>query len=134
MMRNIVLVLSIVFGSFLANAKALQSEITFVKTVHNFGTFSETSPVVTCKFSFKNTGNAPLIINQAITSCGCTIPSYTNEPVLPGEYGELSVTYNGTGRYPGHFKKIITVRTNAKNSLVRLYVEGEMTVADKEKK
>lgn len=106
------------------------AEITFDKTSHNFGTFSEKNPVVTCIFSFKNTGNAPLIINQAIASCGCTIPTYTEKPVLPGQKGEIKVTYNGKGFYPGKFKKIITVRTNSKTRLVRLNIEGEMTASD----
>lgn len=108
-----------------------QSEIVFEKTVHNFGKFSESNPKQTCKFAFKNTGDAPLIINQAIASCGCTVPSYTKEPIKPGEKGEISVTYNATGRYPGLFKKSITVKTNAKQSLIRLYIEGEMIAAQK---
>lgn len=103
-----------------------QSEIKFDATVHNFGTFYESKPVLTCFFKFTNTGDAPLIINQAIASCGCTIPDYTQKPVMPGKTGEISVTYNGTGRYTGHFKKIVTVRSNAKTRLVRLYIEGDM--------
>ena len=103
------------------------SEIKFDTTVHNFGTFPESKSVVTCKFTFTNVGNAPLIINQAIASCGCTVPSYTEKPIAPGAKGEISVTYNGKGRYPGYFKKIITTRSNAKTHLVRLYIEGNMT-------
>lgn len=106
------------------------AEITFDEYSHNFGTFSEKNPVVTCIFSFKNTGKSPLVINQAIASCGCTVPSYTDKPILPGQKGEIKVTYSGKGRYPGKFKKIITVRSNAKTRLVRLNIEGEMTAAD----
>ena len=74
-------------------------------------------------------GKSPLIINQAIGSCGCTIPTYTKAPIRPGEKGEIKVTYNGRGLYPGHFKKMVTVRTNGDPSMVRLYIEGEMTDA-----
>lgn len=103
------------------------AEIKFEKTTHDFGTFSEDDPVVNTTFTFTNIGNAPLVIHQAIASCGCTIPEYTQEPVMPGKKGTIKVTYNGTGKYPGHFKKSITLRTNAKTEMIRLFIEGEMT-------
>ena len=108
---------------------AAQAEIKFDKTTHDFGTFSESSPKVTCEFTYKNVGDAPLIINQAVASCGCTVPEYTKTPVQPGESGSIKVTYNGTGKFPGHFKKMITVRTNGKVEMTRLYIEGDMTEA-----
>lgn len=103
-----------------------RSEIKFDKTVHNFGTFSEKEPVQKCTFTFTNTGDAPLVINQAIASCGCTVPSYTKKPIAPGEKGTLTVTYNGKGRMYGHFKKTITVRTNGQPEMTRVYIEGIM--------
>ena len=112
--------------SLVAYAQQEQPEIKFDKTVHNFGTFSEKTPVQTAVFAFTNIGKAPLIINQAIASCGCTIPSYTKEPIMPGEKGTVKVTYNGKGKFPGHFKKSITIRTNGKVEMVRLYIEGDM--------
>ena len=53
------------------------AQIKFDKTTHNFGTFSENEPKVTCSFTFTNIGEQPLMINQAIASCGCTVPEYT---------------------------------------------------------
>lgn len=103
-----------------------QAEIKFDKLTHDFGTFSEASPVVTCTFNFTNSGDKPLVINQAVASCGCTAPEYTKEPIQPGQKGSIKVTYNGTGKFPGHFKKSITVRTNGKVEMTRLYVEGTM--------
>lgn len=117
----LMLVLSIAYVS--AQGKA---EIKFDKHTHDFGTFSESNPVVTHVFTFENVGKTPLVIHQAMASCGCTVPEYTQEPVMPGKKGTVKITYNGTGRYPGHFKKSITLRTNAKTELVRLYIEGEM--------
>ena len=105
------------------------AEIKFDKLTHDFGTFSEKEPVVSCTFSFTNVGESPLIINQAVASCGCTVPEYTKTPIQPGEKGEIKVTYNGTGKFPGHFKKSITVRTNGAVEMTRLYIEGEMTEA-----
>ena len=124
-MKKIFLLL-MMLANLVAYAQQEQPEIKFDKTVHNFGTFSEKTPVQTAVFVFTNIGKAPLIINQAIASCGCTIPSYTKEPIMPGEKGTVKVTYNGKGKFPGHFKKSITIRTNGKVEMVRLYIEGDM--------
>ena len=121
-----IFLLLMMLASLVAYAQQEQPEIKFDKTVHNFGTFSEKTPVQTAVFAFTNIGKAPLIINQAIASCGCTIPSYTKEPIMPGEKGTVKVTYNGKGKFPGHFKKSITIRTNGKVEMVRLYIEGDM--------
>jgi hypothetical protein len=103
------------------------AEIKFDKLTHNFGTFSEKNPVVTTTFTYTNVGEQPLVINQAVASCGCTVPEYTKTPIKPGEKGEIKVTYNGAGKFPGHFKKSITIRTNGVVEMTRLYIEGEMT-------
>lgn len=102
------------------------AEIKFEKITHNFGKFSSKNPVVSTVFEFTNVGEQPLVINQAVASCGCTVPEYTKEPIKPGEKGEIKVTYNGTGKFPGHFKKSITVRTNGVVEMTRLYIEGDM--------
>jgi len=129
-MKKIVLMtLMLVCGITFASA---QAKIEFKNLTHNFGTFSEKAPVVSCVFKFTNVGDAPLVINQAIASCGCTVPEYTKTPIKPGEGGEIKVTYNGTGKFPGHFKKSITVRTNGEVEMTRLYIEGDMEEAAKE--
>ena len=116
-----------IFG-LLAYASGVNgADIKFDKTSHNFGTFSEDNPKVSCTFKFTNTGDKLLVIHQAIASCGCTVPQYSKEPIKPGESGEIVVNYDGTGKFPGHFKKSITIRTNAKKEIVRLYIEGDMT-------
>ncbi len=106
-----------------------QAEIKFDKLTYDFGTFSEKEPVQKTTFNFTNIGDKPLIINQAIASCGCTIPSYTQQPIMPGKKGTISITYNGKGKFPGHFKKTITIRTNGKVEMTRLYIEGTMNEA-----
>ncbi len=102
-------------------------EIKFDTLVMNMGTFSESDGPQTCTFGFTNVGTTPLIINQAYASCGCTVATYTKTPVQPSERGEVDVTYNGKGKYPGHFKKTVSIRSNAKNEVVRLTIEGNMT-------
>lgn len=131
-MKKIVLTTLFLVSSILVVLAQGTAEITFDKTTHNFGTFSENKPKVTCKFQFKNTGDGPLVIHQAIASCGCTVPRYPKEPIKPGEGGEITVTYDGTGKFPGHFRKSITLRTNGKKEIIRLYVEGDMMPKDAE--
>ena len=106
-----------------------QAEIKFDKLTYDFGTLSEKEPVQKTTFTFTNIGDKPLIINQAIASCGCTIPSYTQQPIMPGKKGTISITDNGKGKFPGHFKKTITIRTNGKVEMTRLYIEGTMNEA-----
>ena len=103
-----------------------KGEMKFVKTRHNFGVFAPDTAILTYDFVFTNVGKDPIIIHQASASCGCTIPEYTLEPIMPGGTGKISVTYNGKGRKPGVFRKSITVHNNGKQSPVRLYIEGEM--------
>ena len=134
MKKMIVMALMMVGGLTSAFAQTSTSElkpaeIKFDKTSHNFGTFSEKDSKVTCSFNFTNVGEQDLVINQAIATCGCTVPSYTKTPIKPGEKGEIKVTYNGAGKFPGHFKKSITVRTNGAVEMTRLYIEGDMTEA-----
>ncbi len=109
------------------NSAFAQAQIKFDKVSHNFGSFSESTPEQKCTFTFTNTGDQPLVINQAVASCGCTVPSYTKAPVKPGQKGTITITYNGKGKFPGHFKKTVTIRTNGQPELTRLYVEGNMT-------
>lgn len=103
------------------------AEIKFDTLRINLGTFSEKDGEQKCSFKFTNVGNAPLVINQAFASCGCTVPTFTKTPIKPGETGSVDVTYNGTGKFPGRFAKTITVRSNAKNEIIRLTIEGNMT-------
>ena len=128
MKKILVLTMLLFCGMSVAMAQK-PAEIKFDKLTHDFGTFSEKAPVVSCTFYFTNVGESPLVINQAVASCGCTVPEYTKTPIQPGEKGEIKVTYNGTGKFPGHFKKSITVRTNGAVEMTRLYIEGEMTEA-----
>ncbi len=112
-----------------AQDKAKVADIKFETTTHDFGEVSTGKPVVKCAFEFTNAGTAPLVINQAIASCGCTVPSYTKQPVMPGEKGKIEVTFNATGRPADYFKKSIIVRTNAKD--VRLYIKGRIVESKK---
>ena len=125
-MKKVLLIAMLVLGAFTAASAQKKAQIKFDTVSHDFGAFSESSPVVENTFPFTHTGNAPLLSKQAIASCGCTIPEYTKQPIAPGQKGTLKVTYNGKGKIPGHFKKTVTVRTNGDPELIRIYVEGDM--------
>lgn len=108
-----------------------EANIVFEETTMDVGTFPADDPVRKTTFTFTNEGNAPLVIHQAIASCGCTVPSYPRMPVKPGEKGKIEVTYNGSGKNPGRFKKSITVRTNSRKPMARIYITGVMEQAQK---
>ncbi len=101
-------------------------EMTFARTEHNFGTIKEELGAVTTQFEFTNTGKSPLIIQRVSASCGCTTPSYTREPVLPGKKGTISAKYS-TIRRPGTFHKTITVYTNVPDTVYVLNIKGNVT-------
>lgn len=108
-----------------------QAVIEFDAVTRNLGKFNEDKPV-SCVFTFTNKGDKPLVIHQAISSCGCTVPKYTADPIQPGQKGQIAVTYNGKGKFPGKFRKPITIRSNASNSQVRIYIEGDMEPSKKQ--
>lgn len=101
-------------------------EITFDKTVHDYGTIGYGGDG-TCYFKFTNTGKEPLILQQPQSSCGCTVPTWPKEPVLPGDSDEIKVTYNT--KKVGPINKTVTVRSNAKNSTVVLRITGKVEQA-----
>ena len=81
MKKIIMMTLMLVCGMTAVMAQK-PAQIKFDKTTHNFGSFSENEPKVSCSFTFTNIGEQPLVINQAIASCGCTVPEYTKTPTL----------------------------------------------------
>src|SRR5574344_2206016 len=128
-MKKIITIAMMLMAFFTMASAQKQADIKFDKVTIDLGTFSENNAVQKTTFVFTNVGDGPLIINQAIASCGCTVPSYPKAPIMPGKKGEIKVTYNGAGKFPGHFKKTITVRTNGVTEMTRLYIEGVMTEA-----
>lgn len=96
-------------------------EITFSKTVHDYGTVFQNGDG-NCEFEFTNTGKEPLVLSNVRSSCGCTVPKWTREPILPGQSGTINVKYDT--RRMGAINKHITVLSNAKTSSVVLRIKG----------
>lgn len=106
-----------------AAAKPTGAAISFEKETIDYGVIAQNSEPVRV-FKFKNSGSEPLIIKNATGSCGCTVPTYSTEPILPGATGEIKVKYD-TSRI-GKFTKTVTLTTNANPETVRLTISGEV--------
>ena len=104
---------------------AQEPVITFEKTEHDFGKINEADGRVSVVFEFKNEGMAPLVLSNVRASCGCTTPTWTKEPVEPGQTGSITVTYNPNGR-PGRFQKTVTITSNASEATKKVYIKGEV--------
>lgn len=75
-------------------------------------------------FKFKNTGNAPLVIADVATSCGCTMPEYPRHPIMPGDEASVKVTFNGEGW--DRFTKSVTLTVNTREGREILYITGNI--------
>lgn len=84
--------------------------MTFATTDHDFGTINE-GQVVEHTYAFKNTGSAPLIIQGAQGSCGCTVPDWTKEPIPAGGTGYVKAKFDSNGK-PNIQNKTVTVTAN----------------------
>jgi len=101
----------------------------FDKQTHDFGKIP-TGGIVSYDFSFKNTGNSPLIITDGRATCGCTTPTWPKTPVKPGESGVIHVTFNSVGKMGLQDKQItITANTTPAENVVHLI--GEVLVTQK---
>lgn len=99
-------------------------EIEFEEIVHDYGDVPYNGNGE-CEFRFTNTGDAPLVIQKPKSSCGCTVPSWPDKPILPGESNVIKVTYR-TNRV-GNFDKKVTVTSNAvQNPTVVLRIKGRV--------
>lgn len=125
MKRIYTLMLSLLF----CTTMMAQAVIKFEKNTHDFGKFDR-DKVQTCDFVFVNTGDEPLVIQQAYGSCGCTVPKFPKDPIQPGKKGVIKVSFNGKSQFAGYFRKSVQVRTNASNSLTRLYIKGTIKSDD----
>ncbi len=98
-------------------------DIKFVKTTHDYGTIIQGADG-NCEFKFKNIGKEPLILSNVISSCGCTVPSWNREPIMPGKEGVIKIHYDSNRIGP--ISKQITVMSNAKTERVVLNITGKI--------
>lgn len=124
-MKQVISILAfVVVGVFCANAQSASGAVmTFDVTTIDYGTIDKGSDPIR-KFKFTNTGNEPLIIKTAKGSCGCTVPTYPKEPIMPGESNVIEVRYD-TQRV-GPFTKTVSITTNEATDTHTLTIKGDV--------
>ena len=119
MKKIITLSIALIFVSFLSFAQESGetasnesgAKIVFAETEYDFGDIYQ-GDVVQHIFEFTNEGDQPLIINNVLTTCGCTAPVWPRDPIGPGEAGKIQIKFNSTGKM-GRQNKVITIRSNS---------------------
>lgn len=94
----------------------------FEEKEHDFGTVEE-GEVVEHTFEFTNTGDAPLIVSNASASCGCTVPTWTKEPIAPGDKGEMLVKFDTRGK-PNQQMKAVRITANTQSGRETLRIKA----------
>ena len=111
------------------NAQEKVAKIDFKADTIDYGTIEKGSDGVRV-FEFTNMGDAPLIVSKVSSSCGCTVPKWSKEPILPGGKGEIQVKYDTNRVNP--IRKTITVISNAETPTVALKIKGNVIDSSKE--
>ncbi|NIJ46346.1 hypothetical protein FHR24_002833 [Wenyingzhuangia heitensis] len=106
-----------------AKESSLKPEMKFETEVIDYGKVKHNADGVRF-FRFKNVGSAPLVIQSVKGSCGCTVPTKPEEPIMPGKTGEIKVKY-ATDRV-GRFSKTVTIVSNATEQPKVVRIKGEV--------
>ena len=96
----------------------------FKHKTFDFGVINK-GEIVSHTFKFKNIGNSDLIISNVATSCGCTVPKYTDKPIKPGEEGLIEAIFDSAGR-SGMQHKTLTIIANTQPNIVELSFTAEI--------
>ncbi|TBW27565.1 DUF1573 domain-containing protein [Gramella sp. KN1008] len=124
-MKKLVVITIFLFAGLAVAQAQNKAKMEFKSETIDYGEIKKGSDGVRV-FEFKNTGNAPLVIEDVKSSCGCTVPKKPEEPILPGETGEIEVKYD-TKRV-GPIRKTVTVYSNSEEPVKALKIKG--TVID----
>lgn len=122
-MKNLITILFVGLLTLSVSAQDKVAKIEFKTDVIDYGTIEKGADGVRT-FEFTNTGNAPLIVTNVKSSCGCTVPEKPDEPIMPGATGEIKVKYDTKRVMP--IRKSITVTSNAETPTVVLKIKGEV--------
>ncbi|MCD6346767.1 MAG: DUF1573 domain-containing protein [Bacteroidales bacterium] len=115
-----------------ASGKKVKSKLPvmeFKTNKHDFGLIMQ-GEKVSHTFKFKNVGGSDLVISSASSTCGCTVSSFSKEPIKPGEEGEVEVIFNSTGK-KGSNNKAVKLLTNAQPNTIQLTITAEVYVPKK---
>ncbi|MDD4514022.1 DUF1573 domain-containing protein [Massilibacteroides sp.] len=123
-MKHLFLFISLILSTSSLFAQQ-KTTISVTNPNYKFGVVKEEEGRVEHVFVIKNTGQNPLVIDRITTSCGCTLPEWSKEPVPPGETKEIKIWYDPEGR-PGKFYKIISIFSNTEPRRFVMTIEGEV--------
>ena len=98
---------------------------------YDFGRILEDKGVVSHTFTFTNTGTEPLVVTNVRTTCGCTVPSWTVDPVLPGAEGFVEIAFDPK-KHQGAFHKTIQIQSTAQNANMFVTISGTVVPPLKE--
>ncbi len=122
-MKKVITLMFIGLFALTVSAQEKVAKIEFASETIDYGTIEKGADGVRV-FKFTNTGDAPLIISKVKSSCGCTVPKKPEEPIMPGETGEIEVKYDTNRVMP--IRKTITVTSNAQRATVALKIKGNV--------
>ncbi len=125
-MKKYILIATILINVAIFAQTGAKIEFKDAENTINYGTVNKEDDNGLRTFEFTNTGDAPLIITNVQSTCGCTVPSKPTEPILPGKTGKIEVKYN---MHTGPFSKNIIVESNATNveeGKVAIKIKGEV--------
>jgi hypothetical protein len=127
-MKKIILIATILFKTMVFAQDGPKIEFKDKDNTIDYGKVTKEEDSGLRVFEFTNTGNQPLLIKDVKSSCGCTVPSFSKDPIMPGKTGKIEVKYNMN---PGPIRKTITVESNAVNvdeGRVALKIKGEVII------
>lgn len=125
-MKKYILIAFVLMNTVVFAQKGPKIEFKDKDNTIDYGTTNKEDDNGVRSFEFTNTGDAPLIITNVQSTCGCTIPTKPTEPIQPGKTGKIDVKYN---MHTGPIRKTITVESNAVNveeGRVAIKIKGEV--------
>lgn len=125
-MQKIIALLLFTLFSNISFSQSAKIEFSAKENTIDYGKVTKATDSGIRVFEFTNTGDAPLIITNVLSTCGCTVPTKPDAPILPGKKGKIEVKYNMT---TGPIRKTITVESNATNyegGRIALKIKGEV--------
>ena len=125
-MQKIIAFIIFTLCSNISFSQAAKIEFSAKENTIDYGRVTKGSDSGIRVFEFTNTGNAPLVITNVLSTCGCTVPTKPEAPIMPGKKGKIEVKYNMA---TGPIRKTITVESNASNyegGRIALKIKGEV--------
>lgn len=121
-LKTLILFIICTFG---ATIPTVQAQLAFEPSEWDFGSIRETDGPVSHTFTGKNGSDRPLVILDVVTTCGCTVPEFSKQPILPGAETRITVTYDPTNR-PGTFDRELWVYSSDRKRIATLTIRGQV--------